>query len=1298
MRPAELEINQAAKALREGDMLQARRWAIRAALLAPALETPWLILASVVSPQLSLNYLVRALKINPQSQRARAGIHWAVKSLRSQSPRNSSEIGQSQKMLSAAPPQESFDQKSAFLLKLFKRILSSGFILICIAFITIFGLYSAQLSKQGLPLQIADGILYSARQLLDFIFHHPQTYLWHKETVPWLKLVSDMFFKSAGLMLISLAFALFVGGLLGIFASTRRRRNASSLMVFISMLGISLPSFLIAMLLWVANIGLYRIIGGPKAPFPPTGFGWDTHMVMPALVLAARPLAQIMQVTYVKMSDVMDQDYIRLAKSKGASNFRILTRHALRNITIPLLTTLGTSLRFSLASLPVVESFFMWPGIGWGVLQAFNLNMPILITDLIVALGLFFLIVNSALDFLYAWIDPRIRSTAQSEEDRELEDNGLQSLLENMGMWWADFRRWALSLGQWHKPQKKQAQTGLENWETWKQVQPVAQMDLPRNTDENSTSVPFNISGKQMLRSALTNAPFMLGLILILGLVFLSIFGEHLTAAKAVQTNGMMMIEGQIRTPPFSPSPVFPWGSDPIGRDIQALVLSGARQTLTLALIATIARVLLGTILGVIAGWWRDSWLDRLINSLVSVWSAFPDTVFAMVLILGLGIQRGRSVFIIALCLVGWGEITQFVRSQVIQQKPELYIEAARSEGARPGQILSNHILPALISSIIVLMVMEMSGVLMLLAELGFLNIFLGGGFKASIAETYNMSPIIYYFSDMPEWGALLANIRNWWRSYPWLAWYPGLFFFLAIFTFNLAGEGLRRFLNESKFNLNRLVNRYTIVLGLIVLFVSFRFIQTSTPVDIYKSQADDFNAQRAMQDIKELSASQYLGRGIGTSGNQAAADYIAEQMKEIGLNPIYSDNQFINTAIESNAHITGVPYLQMEGSEKQLIYRKDFREYVDQNPAFGDASGAVVGFVLGPDSTLPRTTRYELRSGAVADKVLIVRQQDMQYLQLQDIQTQGILVIDEDLDSFARGGVYPHGVSNAYYFAAEYPILQITPQLAEDLLASAGTSIQGLDQLSAALVPDEFAITSEGYRVQFSLHGYIADDPVLQIVGVIPGTGAQQQTAAGSMDSQVIMVSAYFDGLGTGPDGAIFPGANDNASGVAAMLELARVLKNGSFSPEKTILFVAWSGGEWGESLSITNILNEASGYNLLTVESVLELSGVGSGSGDAIFLGDGTSYRLMTLFEDAARKTNTRVTSRGRGPHFGTAVESGFGGRTALSAYISWDGSDQTAHSTEDTYENIDPVKLEKLGKTTTLVLTVLSREQDY
>ena len=142
-------------------------------------------------------------------------------------------------------------------------------------------------------------------------------------------------------------------------------------------------------------------------------------------------------------------------------------------------------------------------------------------------------------------------------------------------------------------------------------------------------------------------------------------------------------------------------------------------------------------------------------------------------------------------------------------------------------------------------------------------------------------------------------------------------------------------------------------------------------------------------------------------------------------------------------------------------------------------------------------------------------------------------------------------------------------------------------------------------------------------------------------------------------------------------MLEMARVLKASSSKPRKTIVFAAWSSGERGEGFSVANAMNAKHGFNLLTVETVIELSGVGAGSGAGIALGQGTSFSLVQLFQDASTRVGVPVTTRGRGPHFGMDTQSGFGGRSALSAYVSWDGAYQTAHTAADTVEAIDPDK---------------------
>ena len=383
-------LQQAMKALASGEQMKARHLAIRAALLHPQLETPWLILAAVVQPEASLTYLSRALEINPSSERARRGMAWAAERQLHDSP-DQAPAGQPARKPHSSDETDGEHQTSPFLI-LLKRLISSALVLLAVAFLTLLGFYLAQQGRAGLPVQPLQALVHTARQLFSYLFHHPGSYFWHKVNQPAFALVSKLFVRSAGLLLLSLLTATLIGGSLGIMAARLRHRNLAPVMIFGSILGISLPSFLVAMLLWVVDFRLYRWLGTSTAPLPPTGFGWDLHLVMPVLVLAARPLAQIMQVIYISMVDVLDEEFMRTAKAKGASYRHMLWGHAMRNVLIPVLTTMSTSLRFSLASLPVVETFFLWPGIGLTILEAIREDQPFLTTDLILSLGLFFLL------------------------------------------------------------------------------------------------------------------------------------------------------------------------------------------------------------------------------------------------------------------------------------------------------------------------------------------------------------------------------------------------------------------------------------------------------------------------------------------------------------------------------------------------------------------------------------------------------------------------------------------------------------------------------------------------------------------------------------------------------------------------------------------------------------------------------------------------------------------------------------------------------------------------------------------
>jgi peptide/nickel transport system permease protein len=221
------------------------------------------------------------------------------------------------------------------------------------------------------------------------------------------ELLADTYPKSMGLLFLALLVAATVGVPLGVFSALRRHTPLSTGAMTLTLLGISVPSFTVAALLQVLEIHWFRRFGFRLVPVG--GFGWDLHLVIPTLVLAARPLAQLARVAHMTFVDILDAPYMQTAHAKGLLKRIVLYRHAYPNAAVPLLTALGVSLRFSLSSLPVVEYLIGWPGIGAALLSAVRHRQAPGVAGMALALGLTFMLVNLLLDLLYRLVDPRLR-------------------------------------------------------------------------------------------------------------------------------------------------------------------------------------------------------------------------------------------------------------------------------------------------------------------------------------------------------------------------------------------------------------------------------------------------------------------------------------------------------------------------------------------------------------------------------------------------------------------------------------------------------------------------------------------------------------------------------------------------------------------------------------------------------------------------------------------------------------------------------------------------------------------------
>ncbi len=145
-----------------------------------------------------------------------------------------------------------------------------------------------------------------------------------------------------------------------------------------------------------------------------------------------------------------------------------------------------------------------------------------------------------------------------------------------------------------------------------------------------------------------------------------------------------------------------------------------------------------------------------------------------------------------------------------------------------------------------------------------------------------------------------------------------------------------------------------------------------------------------------------------------------------------------------------------------------------------------------------------------------------------------GVLLVSDNPQVYQRRLLY-----RREFYVSGKPVMYVTSQLADKLLASSGSSLKDLQTQAERLHPGQAFLTSPGADVHMQINAVSGGDRVekmYNVIGYIPGSDAQ-----GGLDANVIMVGAYYDGVGTGPDGTLYPGANDNASGVAAMLEMAR-------------------------------------------------------------------------------------------------------------------------------------------------------------
>ena len=211
--------------------------------------------------------------------------------------------------------------------------------------------------------------------------------------------------------LVAVAFAALVGVPLGMIAAVKRGRAADQIISTFSIIGVSLPSFLMGLgLILVFSVKLGWL---PSSGYKSiAGFGWGTHicyMLLPGIALGFIEMGLIIRMTRSSMLEIMGSDYVRMAKAKGVSRFKIFAKHALKNALVGIVTVVGLSFISCLGGAAVTETIFNIPGIGKLTLNAVMRRDYEVVQAVVLVVSLLNVLCTLVLDLLYGLIDPRVR-------------------------------------------------------------------------------------------------------------------------------------------------------------------------------------------------------------------------------------------------------------------------------------------------------------------------------------------------------------------------------------------------------------------------------------------------------------------------------------------------------------------------------------------------------------------------------------------------------------------------------------------------------------------------------------------------------------------------------------------------------------------------------------------------------------------------------------------------------------------------------------------------------------------------
>ena len=240
---------------------------------------------------------------------------------------------------------------------------------------------------------------------------------YHKRGKKVSTVIADTFFNTFILAVASISIAIILGVLLGVVASLLHNSWMDRWLQFLSTLGMSVPSFFSAILFsWFFGFLYHQYTGlnMTGSLYEMDDFGESRvfqlkNLILPAVVLGIRPIAVIIQLMRSSLLDVLSEDYIKTAYSKGLSTFQVIYKHGIKNALNPVVTVISGWFASLLAGAVFVEYIFGWNGMGKEIVTALNiLDIPVII-GIVLTLSSLFILINLAVDFIYTQLDPKVK-------------------------------------------------------------------------------------------------------------------------------------------------------------------------------------------------------------------------------------------------------------------------------------------------------------------------------------------------------------------------------------------------------------------------------------------------------------------------------------------------------------------------------------------------------------------------------------------------------------------------------------------------------------------------------------------------------------------------------------------------------------------------------------------------------------------------------------------------------------------------------------------------------------------------